>query len=374
MKIALTSNTSWSIFNFRIGLINELLAQGHQVVIVSPLDQYISELEKTGCEIVPISIDNRGINPLRDVITFVSYWNFYRNCSIDLVLNFTIKPVIYSTVAARLFGIPIINTLTGLGTVFTDISLLTFIVEKMYSSTLKYSRYVFCHNDDDKNLLMSKRLAPDNIVRKIGGSGVNLKWFKFHKLPENAATVFLMVSRLLIHKGVREYIEAAQIIKNKYPAVKFQVLGPLGVLNRTAISRTELQEAIDKGSIEYYPEVRDVRSYIIKADCIVLPSYREGLPRSLLEAGAIGRPVIATDVPGCREVIQNGDNGFLCKAQDHLDLTNKLESFLQLPRALRENMARAGRLNVEHKFSETVVIAEYMDSIDKCVSYENQTN
>ena len=308
------------------------------------------------------------------MITFVSYWNFYRNCSIDLVLNFTIKPVIYSTVAARLFGIPIINTLTGLGTVFTDISLLTFIVEKMYSSTLKYSRYVFCHNDDDKNLLMSKRLAPDNIVRKIGGSGVNLKWFKFHKLPENAATVFLMVSRLLIHKGVREYIEAAQIIKNKYPAVKFQILGALGVLNRTAISRTELQEAIDKGSIEYYPEVRDVRSYIIKADCIVLPSYREGLPRSQLEAGAMGRPVIATDVPGCREVIENGDNGFLCKAQDYLDLTDKLESFLRLPRALRENMGRAGRLNVEQKFSETVVIAEYMDSIDKCVSYENQTN
>ena len=130
MKIVLTSNTSWSIYNFRIGLINELLAHGHQVVIVSPLDQYISELEKAGCEIVPISIDNKGINPLRDVITLISYWNIYRNCSIDLVLNFTIKPVIYSTVAARLFGIPIINTLTGLGTVFTDISLLTFHCRK----------------------------------------------------------------------------------------------------------------------------------------------------------------------------------------------------------------------------------------------------
>ena len=183
-----------------------------------------------------------------------------------------------------------------------------------------------------------------------------------------------MVSKLLIHKGIREYIEAAQIIKNKYPAVKFQILGPLGVLNRTAISRTELQEAIDKGSIEYYPEVRDVRSYIIKADCIVLPSYREGLPRSLLEAGAMGRPVIATDVPGCREVIQDGDNGFLCKAQDYLDLTDKLETFLRLPSALREDMGWAGRLKVEQQFSETAVVAEYMDSIDKCVSYENQSN
>ena len=367
MKIAISSNTAWSIYNFRASLIKKLVSLGYEVVVVCPKDRYAEKLSNIGCMVYDIGIDNKGINPINDLWTLVKFYQCYQIVSADLVMQFTIKPVIYGTFAARLLRIPVINTITGLGTAFISGKLLKKMVKILYFLALRYSAKVFFQNRDDHAEIVGQGLVKDRDSVIVSGSGIDLNYFS--PWPSvghnNNATVFLFIGRLLRDKGIREFAEAARNIKREIPLAEFRVLGPMGSQNRTGIGREEIKVWGKDGFVEYLGETDDVRPYIAEADCVVLPSYREGLPRSLLEAAAMERPVIATNVPGCRDVVLDGVSGFTCKVRSVEDLEKKMSVFCRMSSCEKEKMGKEGRRLVESKFSENTVIATYIKSIQE---------
>jgi len=223
---------------------------------------------------------------------------------------------------------------------------------------------VFFLNVDDRDLFVKTKLISANVCRLTPGSGIDLDTFGYVDLPKKDNMVFLLVARMLWDKGVGEFVEAARLIKLKYPHVDFQLLGPLGVENRTAISDRQVDDWCKEGIIKYLGETDKVAKYIEEACCIVLPSYREGTSRVLLEGAAIGRPLIASDVPGCREVIEHGVTGFLCKPKDYLDLSEKLEEMISLPYQVRKIMGDRGRKKVVNEFTQNIVCDLYIDAIE----------
>lgn len=367
-RIILSSNTAWSLFNFRSGLIRALLDRGDKIIVIAPLDKFAKRLEEMGCQVVELPMDNKGTHPVRDLTTMLSYWRLYCRLKADVVLHFTIKPVVYGTLAARFLGIPCINMITGLGTVFIRETWLTQMVEALYRVSQPGSRKVFFQNPDDQALFLSRRLVKPEVAECLPGSGLDLSRFAISPMLTDKNLVFLLIARMLWDKGVGEFVEAARQVKSAFPEVRFQLLGPVAAENRTAIQRSQVEAWVGEGVVEYLGETDDVRPFINKAHCVVLPSYREGTPRTLLEAAAMGRPVIATDVPGCREVLDDGVTGFLCRVKDPQDLAEKITQFLGLGSADRDSLGRAGRAKMEREFDERIVVARYLQAIDSILS------
>lgn len=360
VKIALASNTAWNLYNFRGGLIRRLLEEGAAVTVVAPPDTFSEKLAGMGCEVIGLPMDNKGTHPARDLRTLRDFHRVYRQARPEVALHFTIKPVIYGSLAARMLGIPVANTITGLGTAFLREGWLMRVVESLYRVSQRWPQRVFFQNRDDHDLFVGRGLVPAEKAERLPGSGVDLERFAPAAYPGNPAPVFLLVARLLRDKGVVEFVEAARRVRAHHPRARFQLLGPLGVANRTAIPAEEVAGWVAEGVVEYLGETGDVRPALAAADCIVLPSYREGVPRTLLEAAALGRPLIATDVPGCREVVADGDNGYLCRAQDANDLADRMERFIGLPVEARRALGEAGRAKVEREFDERFVIERYL--------------
>lgn len=363
MKIALASNTAWNLYNFRGGLIRRLLEERAAVTVVAPPDMFSEKLAGMGCEVIGLPMDNKGTHPVRDLRTLRDFHRVYRQVRPEVVLHFTIKPVIYGSLAARMLGIPVANTITGLGTAFLREGWLMRVVESLYRVSQRWPQRVFFQNRDDHDLFVGRGLVPAEKAERLPGSGVDLERFAPAAYPGNPAPVFLLVARLLRDKGVVEFVEAARRVRAHHPRARFQLLGPLGVANRTAIPAEEVAGWVAEGVVEYLGETGDVRPALAAADCVVLPSYREGVPRTLLEAAALGRPLIATDVPGCREVVADGDNGYLCRAQDANDLADRMDRFIGLPVGARQALGEAGRAKVEREFDERMVIGRYLDVI-----------
>lgn len=368
-RIALSSNTAWNLFNFRRGLIEAFLDRGDQVITLAPPDRYSSLLAELGCEVVDLQMDNQGTNPLHDLRTYSEFKRAYGKVTPNVALHYTIKPVVYGTLAARSLGIPVVNTITGLGTGFLHGGLLQVVVETLYRVSQRWPHRVFFQNPDDCTLFHSRKLVPANRTEVISGSGINLVQFETSALPDYGPITFLLIARLLWDKGIGEYVTAARHLKTIHPMIRFQLLGPIGVANRTAIHEEMINGWVEEGIIEYLGETEDVRPYIAQAHCVVLPSYREGTPRVLLEAAAMGRPVIATDVPGCREVVVDGITGFLCGVKDAESLAAAMCRFLVLDVDEMNRMGRAGREKMEREFDERVVISRYVETIDGAVSF-----
>ena len=256
---------------------------------------------------------------------------------------FTIKPVIYGAIAAKLFDIKTIVMITGLGTAFIADNWITRLVKLLYRFALSSVATVFFQNNDDKDLFLKSNIINPNVCKLTPGSGIDTRQFPYSSLPQKNKMTFILIARMLWDKGIGEYVEAAKIIKLKYPNTKFQLLGPLGVENRTSISDERMAAWEREGFIEYLGETTDVKPYIEKACCVVLPSYREGTSRVLLEAASMGRPVIATDVPGCREIVENRITGLLCRRKDYSDLSNKMEVMINLSFEERKIMGSKGQ-------------------------------
>jgi glycosyltransferase involved in cell wall biosynthesis len=238
-------------------------------------------------------------------------------------------------------------------------------VKRLYRLSQKNADHVFFQNADDKELFSKDRLIPGNVPQDvIPGTGIDTNHFQLSSYPDNNQIIFLLIARMLWDKGVGEFVEAARQVKSEFSDVRFQLLGFLDVSNRTTISRDQMQIWIKQGIIEYLGETDDVRPYIADADCVVLPSYREGLPRTLLEAAAMGRPIIATDVTGCREVVQNGVNGYLCKARDANDLAEKMKDIIMLSTGERKEMGLKGREKVERYFDEKIIVEKIINRIE----------
>jgi len=366
-KAAISANTSWNIVNFRAGLVKALAEQGCEVIAASPQDDYAARVDGLGCRHLRLPMDNKGTNPLKDVGLFLRYLRLMRRERPDLYLGWTVKPNIYGSLAAHIFGVPTINNVSGLGTAFIRDGWLTRIVKVLYRVALGRSAYVFFQNDDDRDLFVRLGLVRAEQTRLLPGSGIDLAQFAAAppapRLPDDGP-VFLLVARLLWDKGVGEYVEAARLVKAQIPRARFRLLGFLDVENRTAVSRADVEGWVHEGLIDYLGASDDVRPHIAAADCVVLPSYREGTPRSLLEAAAMARPLIASDAPGCREVVDDGINGWLCKVKDAGDLADKMLQFAAAPAECRLEMSRRSRLKAEHEFDEKLVINAYLAAIE----------
>lgn len=359
MRVLLVANTAWSIYNFRRGLIVHLLNAGHQVDVLAPSDGASSKLVALGCGVSDLTMDNKGTHVGRDMALVWRLARAYRKLRPDVVIHFTIKPVIYGSLVAAALKVPTINTITGLGTAFMAQNWLNRLVESLYRISLRRAANIFFLNADDMRHFLAKKLVRENRVTCLPGEGVDVHTFNCERFPDTSPVQFLLIARMLWDKGVGQFIEAArQLGKNR--SARFALLGPVGVDNRSAICREQIDAWVSEGVVEYLGETSDVRPFIAAAHCVVLPSYyREGVPRSLLEAAAMGRPIITTDAVGCREVVDDGINGFLCAPRSATSLIDSMRRFLALPVAQQHQMGLEGRDKVEKQFDEQIVIAAY---------------
>lgn len=367
-KIVITLNAAWNLVNFRAGLIRGLVAAGYEVVAVAPPDEYAPQLTELGCRYIPLSMDNKGTHPGRDLLLFWRFLQLLYREKPAVYLGYTVKPNIYGSLAAHMLKIPVINNIAGLGTVFIRTGWLTRLVRGLYCVALLRSAKVFFQNDEDRELFVSGELVPDMITDRLPGSGIDLDYFVPVPLPDNTPLRFLLIARMLWDKGVGEFVEAAQILKKQGLDAEFCLLGFLDVQNPAAISRQQMDEWAKEGVICYLGVSDNVAEEIALADCIVLPSYREGVPRTLLEAAAMARPIVATDAIGCRDVVDDGINGYLCKLRDAADLADKIARMAALSHAEREAMGRRGREKMEREFDEQIVINKYLQAIEEILN------
>lgn len=364
MHVVMTVNAAWNIWNFRRPLVIALLAAGHKVTVLAPPDNSVADIMKLGCRFLPLEMNVKGLNPIEDLKLVARYRHFFRLERPDMVFSYTIKNNLFGAIAARACAIPFLPNVTGLGTAFLSGGLLQAAVERLYRYAFRGLRIVFFQNADDRDLFLVRKLVRPEQPRLLPGSGIDLAHFSPADYPDEAETpAFLMIARLLRDKGVMEYVDAARIIRQQTPTARFRLLGALGAENRTAIRRETVENWQAEGVIDYLGEVSDVRPHIAQAHCVVLPSYREGAPRTLIEAAAMARPLLATDVPGCRAVVEDGRTGYLCAPKNAVSLAAKCSTFLTLPHAAKRSMGQAGRVKMEAEYDEALVVAAYQQAM-----------
>lgn len=385
MRIGIVINSAWNIYNFRKGLVQSLIKDGHSLIAIAPHDEFVANLEDLGCEFMDLEMENKGTNPLTDLKLIWTLYKTYKKAKLDIVLHFTIKPNIYGTLAAKILNITSINNVTGLGTVFIRQNFTSKIAHFLYKIAFYFPKKVFFQNKDDKQLFLDFGLVKEEITGLVAGSGVDTKHFISKKkektlvIAENEAEfedlneelqieekpfVFLLIARLLYDKGILEYIEAVRILRVKYPKVQFQILGKIDADKGLGISKEIVTMWQKEGLITYLGKVNDVRYLIENADCVVLPSYREGTPRTLLEAASMSKPLIATDVAGCREVVVDGVNGLLCLPKNAQDLANKMQLLLLSSKERLAEMGNASREIALTKFDQSLVIKKYYEAMN----------
>jgi glycosyltransferase involved in cell wall biosynthesis len=364
VKVLITVNAAWNIWNFRLPLVQALLADGHEVTILAPKDDAVPKLQSLGCSVRHLEMNAKGLNPLQDAKLLLRLREHFRDLQPDVILSFTIKNNIFGAIAAKSARIPFIPNVTGLGTAFLSGGLLQWVAVMLYKTAFRKLPVVFFQNEDDQTLFLRRALVTDSQARRLPGSGIDLDRFTAAApLLEDGVPIFLMIARLLRDKGVLEYVDAARRVKARHAQARFQLLGATDAENRTAIDRQTVLGWEREGVIEYLGTVEDVRPMIEAAQCVVLPSYREGAPRTLIEAAAMARPLIATDVPGCRAVVDDKKTGFLCEVRSGESLAAACEAFITLPLEERAAMGRAGRAKMEREYRQDIVSDAYRTAL-----------
>lgn len=364
-KVAFVANSSWYIYNLRIGVIRALQDQGIQITTIAPVDDYTLNLINEGCEFIPIQVNNRGVNPFEDIQLYRTLKKIYLNCQFDYIFHYTVKLNIFGTLAAAKTKLKSIAVISGTGHTFINRNLLFRVTKNLYKIALKKAEEIWFVNQDDKDLFFEEGLLSHEKYQVLPGEGINTKYFYPAKERNTSGKLnFLFSGRLMWSKGLGEYIEAAKIIKEKYPDTHFQILGFFNVPNPTALSKKEILKLHLEGIIEYLGSTSDVRPFLKKTDCFVFPSYYgEGTPRSLLEAASMQIPIITTDNVGCREVVDHGYNGFLCQAKDVPDLVVQIEKMINMEKEQRVLMGQNGRKKVIKEFSEDFIIRRYFKTL-----------
>ena len=366
MKIALVANTSWYLWNFRRSLIDALQKHGVEVLTIAPDDEYSEKLRSIGTEFIGVRLGRKTLNPAGDLGFLSQLLKIYRNIGPDIVFHNTPKPVIYGSVAARCAGIPrIVNMIPGLGFVFSGDGLarrfLRPLVKQMYKLSLAHSHVVLFQNPDDKAYFEEHGIVDPAKAQVTFGSGVDLDYFSPRDpRPDPSGCTFLLLGRMLWDKGIGEFVDAASAIKTVHPDARFQLLGIIDRGNPSHIEPQKLNEWHAKGIVEYLGETDDVRPMIGDADVVVLPSYyREGIPRSLLEAMAMRKPIITTDMPGCRLTVVESSNGFLVPPRDTTALKNAMLFLIEHPEE-RVRMGAESRKLAEERFDVKRVNGEVL--------------
>ena len=367
-RVVITSNTAWTIFNHRAGLIKRMQEAGYEVHTVAPESNF-TDIKNPGTLFHPVkNLERKGKNPFADLFLIREYYKIYKEIQPEAVFGYTIKANIYSAIACRLARIPIVCTVNGLGTAFDNPAGFIYrIVKQLYRIAFKKAKAVVFQNRDDRAFFEEQKIIGSNLkgqtVVSVNGSGVDL--LKFASSPVPAQPAFMLISRMLKNKGVSEFIEASRRIKGSHPEAEFVLLGPADSDNPMGVAPAEL-EVLDRAAGAYYAgAVKDVRPYLEKCSCMVLPSYyREGVPKILIEALAIGRPVITTDTPGCRETVIPGANGWFVEPRSADSLQCAMEQFLAMSRDEQIAMGKRSRKLAEEKFDENKVIDTYMEILE----------
>lgn len=360
MRIVFCANHDASIYNFRLELVERLLQDGHEVIIVSPYGNRIEDLKSLGCQYVKIDMDRHGTNLVKELKLLANYKKALKSIKPNMVFTYTIKPNIYGAMACKALKIPCVVNITGLGTAVEQKGVLQKITLALYKIALKKVQTIFFQNEENMRFFREKKLYPKK-HKLLPGSGVNLeKFVPLEYAEEKDGIRFLFIGRLMRAKGVLELFECARNIRKRYDNVFFDVVG----WDDGGMSG-EIKKASEDGTIVFYGKKDNVIPFIRKAQCIVLPSYFEGMSNVLLEAAASARPVIASDVPGCREIFEEGITGFGCKPKDSKSLEFAIEKFLRLSHEEKIEMGRKGRLKVEREYDRNIVIERYINELNE---------
>jgi glycosyltransferase involved in cell wall biosynthesis len=364
-KIAFVGNSLQTMCNFRMGVMSELVREGYEVVVIAPKDGDVTALKQAQIRLIPIEMDCKGMNPFEDMRLAKTLRNIYRKEQFSVIFHFTIKPVIYGSWAARRAKIPQISVITGLGYTFIRKGWINRLAKMLYRYALRTANEVWFLNQEDKSLFVEQSLVSPFKARLINGEGVDVNKYQSHADLTTTPFTFLFVGRVLWDKGVGEFVKAAQVIKKQHPRVQFHILGQLGANNPACVSIEQMEIWEQTRTVKYLGETSNVLPYIERATCLVLPSYREGVSRVLMEAASMERPIIATNVPGCREMVIDGHNGFLCEAQDTNSLIACMMHMLSLSEIELKAFGKNGRTHVLRYFDEQLTIALYKHKLQE---------
>lgn len=366
--VVLSANTCWNLAHFRSALLTGLASAGYRIAVLAAPDQDVNRLRALGIEVRRMPMARSGTNPVTDAMLLLRYVRELRALQPLAYCGFTIKPNIYGAIAARMAGVPAINNVTGIGTALLSQGMVWAIAERLYRLAFRRSQTVFFHNRADLDFMVGKGIVTSAQAHVIPGSGVDLEHFRpevWKKSGPGGTRRFLFIGRLILHKGVREFVAAARILKQKLPETRFLLLGNRDPGNPTSIGQAELQTWINEGVVEHLGERADVRPAIGAATAVVLPSYREGMSRALLEGAAMGKPLVGTDVPGSRELIEDGVTGALCAPRDAVSLAAAMERIAVAPSAEIARLGANARALVEREFGEQVVVRAYLDVLER---------
>lgn len=374
-KIALVSNTAWNHWNYRRALIHLLLEKEAQVILLAPDDAFAQYLRAEFPQVLffPLKhLSRRSLSPISNLRTFLELYGILKNIRPDAILHYTIKPNIFGNVASGMLGIPSIGVVEGLGYTGTAPLLIRWAIFRLYRYASKRAfRLIFQNHNDRAEFIKANAVEPEKTM-VITGHGVDTVYFQPAPPPHNPAPVFIFVGRLLSEKGIREFIAAGHLVKKIWPNACFQVLGSPDAGNPASILPTELEQWIANGSVEYLGQTDDVRPFIRQADVMTLPSYyREGLPCSLLEGMAMGKPVITTDSVGCRDTVEHEKNGYIVPIADVEALRDAMLRFAALSAEQQQAMGVYSREKVLREFCKAVILPQYLEQIRMCT--QNRT-
>lgn len=366
MKVAVVANTTWNIYNFRLNVIRKLINEGHEVIVMAPVDKFVFYTESIR-EVthVPIRhLDRDSVNPLKDLRLFTELLSLYKKHNPDLIIHYTVKPNIYGGMAARILGIPSVAVVTGLGYSLIHEGFINAVTKNLYRIALPSHKKVIFENKDDKSLFEKLGLVSPRKSLSIKGCGVNSQTYSPNGDGRSDKVVtFTFIGRLLYDKGVGEFIQAAQLVKLSDKNTQFWLIGDMDKENPSSVRHEDLMRWIRDPDIHYHGATENIKKYIEQSDCIVLPSYREGMPRVIMEAMAMERAVITTDTAGCRETVDQDVNGYLVPVKDPKSLADAMIRFAQLDTEARIQMGKAGRVKVLREFDDNIIADEFHSAI-----------
>lgn len=359
MKIVIIANNSNGLYLFRRQLISALIELGHEVTVLTPFDTDVDNLQAIGTTLVETPIDRRGTNPVRDYSLIRLYKKELRRIKPDLVVTYTIKPNVYGGIVCRQLKLPYAANITGLGTAFEESGLLRKVVTVLNKTALKKAKVVFFENTENRDVFVNAGIVAKEKTHVLHGAGVDLSHFFYHPYPNNQKFKFLFIGRVMKEKGMDELLQTMKRLVDEGVQCSLDILGYY-----EENYKGKLDEAVKEGWLRYHGNQPDVRSFIAACDCFVLPSYHEGMANTNLECAAMGRPVITSNIPGCKEAVIDGESGYLCEPKDVDSLYEAMKRMLHISREERAQMGRVGRKHMEDVFDKRKVVKETIDYLD----------